>query len=79
LSHPKSNERGVTHLDDLAAAMQRRDTAALAYFAFDILHLDGHDLRRCPLISRKAMLAELLRAAGGRGRPRRGVAETLRS
>jgi bifunctional non-homologous end joining protein LigD len=58
------DERGVTHLDDLAAAMQRHDTAALAYFAFDILHLDGHDLRRCPLIERKTMLAELLRSAG---------------
>jgi bifunctional non-homologous end joining protein LigD len=58
------DEGGVTHLDDLAAAMQRRDTAALAFFAFDILHLDGHDLRRCPLVERKAMLAELLRSAG---------------
>jgi bifunctional non-homologous end joining protein LigD len=56
--------RGVTHLDDLAAAMPRHDTAALAYFAFDILHLDGRDLRRCPLVERKAMLAELLRSAG---------------
>jgi bifunctional non-homologous end joining protein LigD len=56
--------RGVTHLDDLLAAMQRRDTAALAYFASDILHLDGHDLRRCPHIERKAMLAELIRSAG---------------
>jgi bifunctional non-homologous end joining protein LigD len=58
------DERGLTHLDDLAGAMQRRDTAALAYFAFDILHLDDHDLRRCPLVERKAILAELLRAAG---------------
>jgi bifunctional non-homologous end joining protein LigD len=58
------DERGVTHLDDLAAAMQRRDTAALAYFAFDILHLDGHDLRRCPLVERKAILAGLLHSAG---------------
>jgi ATP-dependent DNA ligase len=58
------DERGVTHLDDLAAAMQRRDTAALAFFAFDILHLDGCDLCRCPLVERKAILAELLRSAG---------------
>jgi bifunctional non-homologous end joining protein LigD len=58
------DKRGVTHLDDLAAAMQRRDTAALAYFAFDILHLDGRDLRRCPLVERKAILAGLLHSAG---------------
>ena len=32
--------RSVTHLDDLAAAMQRRNTARLAYFAFDVI-------RRC--------------------------------
>jgi ATP-dependent DNA ligase len=28
----------------------------LAYIAFDLLHLDGRDLRRVPLIERKAML-----------------------
>jgi bifunctional non-homologous end joining protein LigD len=44
--------------------MQRRNTARLAYFAFDLLHLDGPDLRRCPLVERKAILAELLRSAG---------------
>jgi bifunctional non-homologous end joining protein LigD len=44
--------------------MQRRDTAALAYFAFDILHLDGRDLRRCLLVERKAILAGLLQSAG---------------
>jgi ATP-dependent DNA ligase len=55
------DERGVTHLDDIAAAMRRRDRAVLAYFAFDMLYLDGRDLRRCPLIERKAILAELLR------------------
>jgi bifunctional non-homologous end joining protein LigD len=38
--------------------------AVLAYFAFDLLYLDGHDLRRCPLVERKAMLAELLHSAG---------------
>src|SRR5947209_16974262 len=58
------DQRGVTHLDDLTAAMQRRGTAGLAYFAFDILHLDGRDLRRCPLMERKAMLADLIRSAG---------------
>ena len=56
--------RGVTHLDDLLAAMQRRDTASLVFFAFDLLHLDGQDLRRWPLIERKAILSELLREAG---------------
>jgi hypothetical protein len=26
---------------------------ALAYFTFDLLHLDGHDLRACPIEDRK--------------------------
>jgi hypothetical protein len=39
-------------------------SAALVYFAFNILHLDGHDLRRCPLIERKAVLADLTCSAG---------------
>jgi bifunctional non-homologous end joining protein LigD len=56
----------VTHFDDLAAAMQRRDTAVLAFFAFHILHLDGRDLRRCPLIERTSILAQLIRSAGRR-------------
>jgi bifunctional non-homologous end joining protein LigD len=54
------DERGVTHLDDLAEAIGNGRTERLAYFAFDLLYLDGHDLRPCPLVERKAMLAELL-------------------
>ena len=37
--------------------------AALAYFAFDLLHLDGEDLTRLPLLERKAKLETLLRRA----------------
>jgi len=32
----------------------------LVYFAFDLLHLDGHDLRPVPLLQRKEALAALL-------------------
>ena len=35
----------------------------LLYFAFDLLHLDGWDLRGAPLLERKRLLAELLAAA----------------
>jgi bifunctional non-homologous end joining protein LigD len=58
------DERGVTHLDDLQAAIYRRDQSGLAYFAFDLLHLDGRDLRNRPLVERKALLAEVVRSAG---------------
>jgi bifunctional non-homologous end joining protein LigD len=36
----------------------------LAYFAFDLLHLDGEDLRGLPLWARKERLAALLKATG---------------
>ena len=32
----------------------------LVFFAFDLLHLDGKDLRKLPLIERRGMLEELL-------------------
>jgi DNA ligase D-like protein (predicted ligase) len=35
----------------------------LVYFAFDLLHLDGEDLMRLPLLERKARLEALLRDA----------------
>src|SRR5207248_337908 len=38
------------------------DRADLAYFVFDLLHLDGEDVGRLPLERRKARLAELLRS-----------------
>ena len=39
---------------------------ALTYVAFDLLFLDGRDLRREPLIARKKALARLLRGRRGR-------------
>jgi bifunctional non-homologous end joining protein LigD len=54
--------RGVTHIDGLNDAIAGR-SEQLAYFAFDLLHLDGQDLRRCPIEERKALLCEVLEAA----------------
>ena len=36
----------------------------LAYFAFDLLHLDAHDLRACAIEDRKALLRDDVGAAG---------------
>src|SRR5262249_61542313 len=47
------DERGVTHIDLLQAASGRYGADRLAYFAFDLLYLDGHDVRRCPIEARK--------------------------
>ena len=42
----------------------RRQDAAVFLFAFDLLELDGADLRREPIEIRKATLASVLRKAG---------------
>jgi bifunctional non-homologous end joining protein LigD len=39
----------------------------LVYFAFDLLHLDGYDLRPVPLLQRKAALAALLESQPAEG------------
>jgi bifunctional non-homologous end joining protein LigD len=41
----------------------RRHDAGVFLYAFDLLELDGDDLRRDPLAVRKATLASLLRRA----------------
>jgi bifunctional non-homologous end joining protein LigD len=41
-------------------ASDRGNAAALVFFLFDLLHLDGEDLTARPLIDRKTRLAGLL-------------------
>jgi bifunctional non-homologous end joining protein LigD len=55
--------RGVTHLDALSDAISEGRPDRLAYFAFDLLHLDGHDLRRCAIEDRKMLLRDVIGAA----------------
>jgi bifunctional non-homologous end joining protein LigD len=57
------DERGVTHIDALSEAISERQSEQFASFAFDLLHLDGHDLRRCPIEDRKALLRDRVGAA----------------
>jgi ATP-dependent DNA ligase len=54
------DDRGVTHISELQDAIAGRRPERLAYFAFDLLHLDGHDLRRCRIEERKALLRKAL-------------------
>src|SRR5262249_21771500 len=58
------DERGVTHIDALSEAISRRRPEQFAYFVFDLLHLDGHDLRRCAIEDRKALLRDVIGSAG---------------
>ncbi|MCU1320453.1 MAG: ATP-dependent ligase [Acidobacteriaceae bacterium] len=51
---------GNTSFADLQAAFQEGVKKPLTYFVFDLLHLNGHNLRNLPLIERKALLADLL-------------------
>ncbi len=41
--------------------LQQSDGAALNYFAFDLLQVNGEDLREQPLVARRARLEEILR------------------
>jgi len=54
------DERGVTDFQLLQNAFSGKSQAPLAYYAFDLLYLDGADLRPLPLVERKAKLQELL-------------------
>src|SRR5438477_2306239 len=58
------NQEGLTHLDWLHDARTRHHPDRLAFFAFDLLYLNGFDLRRCPLEERIAILDQLISEAG---------------
>jgi hypothetical protein len=50
--------------DPALIKLSRKRPAAIFLYAFDLLELDGQDLRREPLETRKATLASLLRFCG---------------
>jgi bifunctional non-homologous end joining protein LigD len=53
-------EDGVSSFAELQNAFQENAKRPLVYFAFDLLHLDGHNLRELPLIERKQILKRVL-------------------
>ncbi len=56
--------QGVSHFQSLQEALSQGRTQDLVYFVFDLLFLDGRDLRSLPLSERKALLARLLHGSG---------------
>ncbi|HEX3438626.1 MAG TPA: DNA ligase D [Pseudacidobacterium sp.] len=54
------DESGKSSFAALQAAFEEGKHAQLSYFAFDLLHLDGHNLRGLELEHRKAILEGLL-------------------
>ncbi|MHC5113930.1 MAG: DNA ligase D [Planctomycetota bacterium] len=57
------DETGVSDFNALQGALKKPARAAFTMFVFDVPYADGHDLRRVPLIERKAYLEEVLAAA----------------
>src|SRR5690606_14589125 len=59
--------KGISRFADLQEALSSGAGSRLVFYAFDLLHLDGWDLRGVPLEKRKDLLARLLAAhIGGR-------------
>jgi len=56
------DSNGITSFQRLQNAL-KGDSSQIALVAFDLLHLDGWDLTRTPLLERKALLERLLEAA----------------
>jgi bifunctional non-homologous end joining protein LigD len=53
------DEQGISDFEALRSAIHKAPHR-LVFFAFDLLHLDGQDLRRTPLIERRAALRKLI-------------------
>ena len=56
-------KNGVSSFQALQNALSDGRAGALVYFVFDLLYLDGEDLRPRPLLERKQRLNELLKRA----------------
>jgi bifunctional non-homologous end joining protein LigD len=54
---------GASNFIDLLTALRTGQVGQLVYYVFDLLHRDGHDLRRVACQDRKDALAEVLRRA----------------
>ncbi|MDB5537717.1 MAG: ligD [Devosia sp.] len=54
------DEKGISRFAGLQDALSEAAGNKLVFYAFDLLYLDGWDLRAVPLLKRKALLAQLL-------------------
>jgi bifunctional non-homologous end joining protein LigD len=50
---------GTDSFHDLQRALSEGRDGALFFYAFDLLHLNGWDLRACRLVNRKGLLQQL--------------------
>jgi bifunctional non-homologous end joining protein LigD len=58
-------DKGTPSFAELQADLSEGRSDRFRYYLFDLMHLDGADLTRAPLIERKRALAELLEGQGG--------------
>jgi bifunctional non-homologous end joining protein LigD len=54
---------GTTNFADLQASFQEGAKNVLTFFCFDLLHVDGRNVRGLPLKKRKALLGDVLQGA----------------
>jgi bifunctional non-homologous end joining protein LigD len=54
------NDKGIASFAELQAAFQDGPKRPLIYYAFDLLHLNGHNTRGLSLLERKELLAKVL-------------------
>jgi bifunctional non-homologous end joining protein LigD len=54
---------GTTNFADLQASFQEGAKNVLTFFCFDLLHIDGRNVRGLPLKERKALLGDVLQGA----------------
>ena len=66
------DDKGVSHFQTLQSSLNQDSDADLVYYAFDLLHLDGEDTTKKPLVERKSLLRELL------GRAEKSVSGSVR-
>ena len=59
-----ANDRGAANFSQLQDDLSKSRYDRMAYYVFDLLYLDGYDLRAVPLVDRKQALEELLAGAG---------------
>ncbi|MGA3303992.1 MAG: DNA ligase D [Methylovirgula sp.] len=57
------NNAGASDFSALQQALSEGQAKKFLYYAFDLLYLDGYDLRELPLLSRKETLEQLLKSA----------------
>ena len=57
------NKSAVSDFSMLQAALSEGNSKNFIFYVFDLLYLDGYDLRAVPLIERKSMLERLLKGA----------------